>query len=122
MKNPESKEMYLETILRLHQKSSRVKSVDVANALGFSRPSVSVAMKNLQNEGLVEVDSHGEILFTEEGEKIAKGVYERHRVLTNFFVSLGAEKESAEENACRIEHIISDDLFEIIKAKNREAE
>ncbi|MGN1234517.1 MAG: metal-dependent transcriptional regulator [Christensenellaceae bacterium] len=115
MVNSESKEMYLETILQLHQRGARVKSVDVAAELGFSRPSVSIAVKNLQNEGYVLVGADGELSLTESGLARARSVYERHCVLTKFFVSLGAEKGSAEENACRIEHIISDDLFELIK-------
>lgn len=117
MKVSESKEMYLETILQLHQKGARVRSIDVATELGFSRPSVSIAIKNLQNEGLVVVEADSEISLTAEGLRQAKAVCERHQVLTDFFLSLGAEEKSAEENACRIEHIISNDLFELIKNK-----
>lgn len=117
MKTSESKEMYLETILQLHEKGSRVRSIDVATELGFSRPSVSIAIKNLQMENLISVGEGGTLSLTKEGMEQAKAVLERHRVLTDFFVGLGAERESAEENACRMEHIITDDLFELIKKK-----
>ncbi|MBQ9481958.1 MAG: metal-dependent transcriptional regulator [Clostridia bacterium] len=115
MKNTESKEMYLETILTLKKRGLRARSVDVANELGFSRPSVSNAVKLLQKQGYITVGTDGELNFTENGQKTAERVYERHLVLTEILVRAGADKKLAEDNACRIEHVISDDMFEILK-------
>ncbi|MBO5525250.1 MAG: metal-dependent transcriptional regulator [Clostridia bacterium] len=115
MKSTESKEMYLETILKLSERGQRVKSVDVANELGFSRPSVSVAVKTLEENDFVEVRENGELVLTQKGNETARKIYERHLVLTEFLMKVGADRGVAEENACRIEHVITDDMFELIK-------
>lgn len=115
MKNNESEEMYLETILRLKQKIANVHAINVAEELGYSKPSVSRGMSLLAKKGYITVGSSGEILFTEEGKKRAEGVYERHTVITELLEKTGANRELAEENACRIEHVITPELFEILK-------
>ncbi len=111
----ESGEMYLETILVLSQRKSGVHAIDVAEELGYSKPSVSRGMGLLKNAGLIEVDKDGEIKLTAEGLKKAEEIYDRHRTLTKALVKMGASPESAEENACRIEHVVSSDVFEAIK-------
>ena len=116
MNTPESKEMYLETIYLLHRKGARVKSVDVAAELGFSRPSVSNAVKKLSAAGLIYIGKGGELTLTDEGYKLAAATYERHCVITDLLVEIGADRAIAEENACRIEHIISEDLFKVLKS------
>lgn len=115
MKILESAENYLETIYVLLKKEGKVRSVDIVNELGFSKPSVSVAMKNLREKGLIKMDKDGFITLLDSGEKIAKKVYERHTVLTECLVMLGVEREVATEDACKIEHIISDEAFNAIK-------
>ena len=115
METTESKEMYLETILKLHKQGARAKSVDVANELGFSRPSVSSAMKILQKEGYVTVGDGGEVLLTEKGLEKAESVYERHCTFKKLFVTMGAGEKAAEENACRIEHVVDDEVFALVK-------
>ena len=112
----ESGEMYLETIYILSQKSSSVRGIDVGEYMGFSKPSVSRAIGLLKNEGLVFTDDLGYIKLTGEGEKRAKGIYERHQVLTKLFINLGVDKETAATDACRIEHYMSDETFDAIKA------
>jgi len=116
MKNSESEEMYLETILVLLQKRGEVRSVDVAEELCYARSSVSRGVGLLEKRGFIKMDEHGRITLTESGRAKSQSVYEKHTVLTRAFILMGAEKKSAEENACRIEHIISDDLFAVIKA------
>ena len=116
METHESKEMYLETILRLSNESTRVRSIDVANQLGFSRASVSVATKNLKEQGYIEILPDNSLKLTNRGEAIANQVFEKHRVLTDMLESFGVSKETAENDACRIEHIISDETFTKIKA------
>jgi len=116
MKNDESKEMYLETLLKLKNKGARCRAVDVATEMGFSRPSVSNAVKLLQTEGLIYVNAaDGELEFTAEGKKRAENVFDRHCVLTALFASMGAGDDLAEENACRVEHVLSDEMFDLIK-------
>lgn len=115
MKYSESEEMYLETMLLLKRRSSNVHAIDIANELGYSRPSVSRAVGLLQQRGYITVDKSGELYFTEEGKKKAADVYERHRVLTKLLVLTGADEALAEENACRIEHVISPEMFEVLK-------
>ena len=115
MKYRESEEMYLETIYILIQKSSYVRSVDVANELGYSKASISVAMKRLREKDYVSIDSSGIISLTNSGKKVALEIYERHHLLTAMFVHLGADAALAEENACRIEHVISAELITIIR-------
>ena len=115
MKIQESAENYLETILILKNKNGAVRSIDIANELGFSKPSVSVAMKNLRENGYIEVDSSGYITLLDSGRRIAEKIYERHTTLSKWLVSLGVDTKTAAEDACRIEHIISSESFEAIK-------
>lgn len=116
MKNNESMEMYLETIYRL-SKEKVVHSIDVAMQLGYSKPSVSRAMKILVNNNYINMAKDGTITLTENGLAKALNIYERHTVLTSMLEDIGADSLMAEENACRIEHVISEDLFKIIKEK-----
>lgn len=115
MKIQESAENYLETILILKNKNGAVRSIDIANELGFSKPSVSVAMKNLRENSYIEVDSSGYITLLDSGRRIAEKIYERHTTLSKWLVSLGVDAKTAAEDACRIEHIISSESFEAIK-------
>ena len=117
IKNNESMEMYLETIYLIAQKGIKVHSIDVATEMGYSKPSISRAMRILEKNGYIVFHQDGEIELTKAGYARASDVYLKHTVLTNFFVSLGANKEVAEDNACKIEHIITDDLFALIKEK-----
>ena len=112
----ESGEMYLETIYVLSQRSSAVRSVDVGEYMGFSKPSVSRAVGLLKQEGLITVDKTGYLSLTETGEALAKRIYERHTVLTGLFINLGVNEKTAAEDACKIEHYISDETFNAIKA------
>ena len=105
----------VETILILKNKNGAVRSIDIANELGFSKPSVSVAMKNLRENGYIEVDSSGYITLLDSGRQIAEKIYERHTTLSKWLVSLGVDAKTAAEDACRIEHIISSESFEAIK-------
>jgi Mn-dependent DtxR family transcriptional regulator len=111
----ESGEMYLETILILTQKSKNVRSIDVCEHMGFSKPSVSRAIGLLKNGGYVEVDSDGYLSLTEHGMEVAIKVYDRHKVLTEFLVSLGVDGEIASNDACKIEHDISDESLDAIR-------
>lgn len=116
MRTRESEEMYLETILLLKQKSTNVHSVDVVGELNYAKSSVSRGMNLLVKNGYITMDRvTGVIEFTEKGREKAQNIYERHRVLTKALEKVGANAELAEENACRIEHVISEDMFEIIK-------
>ena len=115
MKIHESAENYLETILVLQQRKGSVRSIDIANELEFSKPSVSVAMKNLRQGGYIEMDAAGLIRLLPPGQAIAEAVLEKHRLMTEFLVSLGVSPEVAAEDACRIEHVLSDESFEAIK-------
>ncbi|MCI8359729.1 MAG: metal-dependent transcriptional regulator [Clostridiales bacterium] len=117
MKLQESGENYLETILLLRQQKGYVRSIDIANALQFSKPSVSRAVGILKKAGYIQVESSGNIVLTGEGEKRAGKVYERHRVITRFLAdALGVDEKTAEEDACRIEHVISEESFSRIRA------
>lgn len=116
MKIQESAENYLETILMLSKKQPFVRSIDIANELGFSKPSVSVAMKNLRTRGHILVNDAGHITLTESGLNIASSVLERHSVLSRMLMVLGVDPEIASEDACRIEHVISAESFAAIKA------
>ena len=120
MKIQESAENYLETILILKKRNGRVRSVDIANELDFSKPSVSVAMKNLREHGYIETDKNGCISLLPEGEAIASRIYERHTALTDYLTALGVSPETAAEDACRIEHVISAESFNAIKAHSSE--
>lgn len=111
----ESKENYLETILILHNRNGEVRSVDIAAEMDFSKPSVSVAMKNLREEGCVTVDKNGYISLTKSGREIAERVYERHLLFTSWLTSLGVPEDIASEDACRIEHCLSAESFAAIK-------
>lgn len=116
MKIHESAENYLETILILQQRKGAVRSVDIANELDFSKPSVSVAMKNLRLNGYIEMDPGGEIHLLEPGLEIARRVLERHTMITRFLVALGVNPTTAAEDACRMEHVLSNESFEAMKA------
>ena len=115
MKIHESAENYLETILMLKNKKGVVRSIDIANELEYSKPSVSVAMKNLREHGYIDVDANGYITLLESGLEIAEKMYERHMTLSNWLISLGVSEKTAVEDACRIEHIISAETFDAIK-------
>ncbi len=117
MKIQESGEMYLESILVIQKEKADVHAIDVAARLGYSKPSVSRALGILTEKNFLTVDSDGVIRFTSEGREYAEHVYERHRVLTDFLVNLGVDKTSAEQDACRIEHVISVPTYEVIKDK-----
>ena len=111
----ESGEMYIESIYVLSQTSNAVRSIDVGEYMGYSKPSVSRAIGLLKNGGYVKVDENGYLTLTEEGLEVAEKMYERHTMLTDFLVRLGVDKEVAAEDACKIEHVISDASFEAIK-------
>lgn len=115
MKIQESAENYLETILIIHNRQGNVRSIDIANELGFSKPSVSVAMKNLRTNGYIEVDKEGFITLLDKGREIADKIYERHTLLSAWLVRMGVSPEVAAEDACRIEHVISAETFERLK-------
>ena len=120
MKIQESAENYLETILILSERSTYVRSIDIANELNFTKPSVSVAMKKLRENNLITVDGDGYIHLTEDGLAIANRMYERHKLLYDWLTYLGVPKDIATEDACRIEHVISQESFEKIRAHVRE--
>ena len=111
----ESAEMYMETIYILSLKNKNVRAIDISRYMNYSKPSVSRAMKNLSGEGYVDIDAEGNIVLTEKGLRIAEGIYEKHRQLTDFFIRIGVSADVADEDACRIEHVISDETFEAIK-------
>ena len=115
MKIQESAENYLETILILKQRKGMVRSIDVANELSFSKPSVSVAMKNLRENGYITVDGDGYLFLTDRGLEVAQTIYERHTLLSGWLVQLGVDEKTAAEDACRIEHVISPASFEALK-------
>ena len=116
----ESGEMYLETIYVLSLKSDTVRGIDIGEYMGYSKPSVSRALGLLKDDGLVRKDSDGYIKLTEAGEILAKRIYERHSVLSKLFMDLGVDEKTATEDACRIEHYISDTTFEAIKVHMKE--
>ena len=111
----ESAENYLETILILSQKLPVVRSVDIANELGFKKSSVSVAMKRLRENGYVNMDDNNLLTLTESGLAIARSIYERHQVISGYLMSIGVSEENALKDACRIEHVISAESFDAIK-------
>lgn len=115
MKIQESAENYLETILVLSLRHPQVRSIDVATEMNFSKPSVSVAMKNLRNSGHIAVDKDGHITLTDSGRLIAETIYERHRLLSSWLIELGVDPQVAAEDACRMEHVISPESFNAIK-------
>ena len=111
----ESGEMYLETIYVLSQRSDTVRGIDIGEEMGYSKPSVSRALGLLKDEGLIRKNDDGYIKLTKAGEILAKQIYERHTVLTKLFIDLGVDEKTATEDACRIEHYISDTTFDAIK-------
>ena len=115
MKIQESAENYLETILILSRQKPDVHSIDIANELEFSKPSVSVAMKNLRQNDLIVMDEDGHISLTPSGLAIAAKMYERHTLISRMLMKLGVSEKAAVEDACRIEHVISEESFEAIK-------
>lgn len=115
MRIQESGEMYLETILLLSQKSGHVRAIDVGEEMGYSKPSVSRAMGLLKRGGFIVVDADGAITLTDAGREIAEKIYARHTLLTHFLASLGVDEEIAAEDACKMEHSISDASFDAIK-------
>ena len=120
MRLHESGEMYLETILILSQKQNMVRSIDVAEDMGFSKPAVSRAMAKLKADKYILIDSEGYIALTESGRQIAEKIYERHTILTRFLIRLGVDEETAAAYACKIEHDMSDKTFDAIKNHVRE--
>ena len=112
----ESAENYLETILVLTRRNGHVRSIDIASELSFSKPSVSVAMKNLRTNGYIAVDGDGYITLLEKGMEIAEKIYERHTLISDWLIRLGVDPQIAAEDACRIEHVISDESFRRLKA------
>ena len=115
MKIQESAENYLEAILMIKEHKEIVRSIDIVRVLNFSKPSVSVAMKNLKEAGLDTMDETGRIELTAEGEKIATKIYERHVKVSDWLTSLGVPRDIAEADACRMEHVISEETFEAFK-------
>jgi len=115
MKIQESAENYLETILSLQKEKGTVRSIDIANELGFSKPSVSVAMKNLRENDYIQIDDGGHITLLPKGLVIAEKIFERHTLLTEWLISIGVSPEVAAEDACRMEHVVSEESFAAIK-------
>ena len=117
----ESAEDYLEAILVITKRQGQVRSIDIANELGYSKPSVSIAMKKLRENACVEMDSDGCIRLLPAGAEIAERIYERHQTLTEFFAYLGVSRETASADACKVEHDLSDDTFRRLKEHARQA-
>lgn len=115
MKIQESAENYLETILMLEQSQDVVRSIDIANKMSFSKPSVSIAMKNLRESGYINMDDDGHITLLPPGREIANKIYARHIMMTNWLIRLGVPKDIAAEDACKIEHVLSQESFDAIK-------
>lgn len=117
----ESGEDYLESILKLEEQGKQVRSIDVVSDLGYSKPSVSVAMKKLRESGYVQMEEGGVITLTASGRAVAMRTWERHRTLTEFFIRLGVDPQVAEQDACKVEHDLSDETFEklLIHAKGK---
>ena len=111
----ESAENYLETILMLKKKIGKVRSIDIVNELGFSKPSVSVAMKNFKENDLITMDEEGYITLTHSGLKIAQNILERHETLSKMLITLGVNEETAKEDACKMEHVLSEESYKKIK-------
>ncbi len=115
MKTQESMENYLERILILKEKNGSVRSIDIANDMKFTKASVSIAMKKLKENHYIVMDKNGLITLTEEGKAIADKTYEKHKLISELFMSIGVSEKVALEDACRIEHVISDESFQAIK-------
>ena len=116
MKIHESAEDYLEAILKLREEHGMVRSIDIVRELGFSKPSISVAMKNLRENGYIQKDDDNYITLLPPGEEIAQRIYSRHKLLTQIFIQLGVSQETAAADACKVEHDLSEETFEKIKA------
>lgn len=112
----ESGEDYLESILKLQEQGKAVRSIDIVSDLGYSKPSVSVAMKKLRASGHIQVDASGVITLTEAGRRVAMRTWERHQTLKEFFIRLGVDAKIAEQDACKVEHDLSDETFERLLA------
>ena len=112
----ESAENYLESILKLREDRGMVRSIDIAHELGVSKPSVSIAMRNLRENGYIQVDNDGFIALLPPGEEIAQRIYDRHKLLTQIFIRLGVSPETAAADACKVEHDLSDETYGKIKA------
>ena len=110
----ESAEDYLEAILKISEKKGSVRSIDIVNELGFSKPSISIAMKRLRENGYIEMDGDNLITLTKNGRDIAEKIYNRHKTLTSFLIGIGVDEKTAERDACKIEHDLSDITFEKI--------
>jgi len=115
MKIQESAENYLETILILSKNGNSVRSIDISAELDYTKPSVSVAMKKLRLDGYIEIDSNGFITLTDKGRTVAESMYERHQIISNWLISLGIDEKTAAGDACRMEHVISEQSFLAIK-------
>ncbi len=115
MKILESAENYLEAILIIKNRKEKVRAIDIANELGYSKASVSVAMKQLKENGYIQIDENNSIQLLEKGRLIAEAMYERHTVITNGLIKLGVDAQVASEDACRIEHVLSTESFEALK-------
>ncbi len=111
----ESSEDYLETILMIKEEKGYVKSIDIAEHLHFSKPSVSIAMKKLLENGYIVIGKNGHIELTEKGSEVASKTYDRHKILTKVFISLGIDKDVAAKDACKVEHDLSEETFQAIK-------
>ena len=120
MKTTESAEMYLETILLLQELRPQVRSIDIVHKTGYTKPSVSRAVGLLKKSGHIAVDENGFITLTEDGKMLASKILERHRIITDFLISLGVSTQTADDDACKMEHVISDEAFERIKAYIKE--
>ena len=114
----ESEEMYLETILILKDEKKDVHAIDISNRMGFSRASVSRAMQNLKTKGYIDIMSNDAIVLLKKGEEYASKIYSRHKLLTEFLKKIGVEEHIAEDDACKIEHVVSDETIEVIKKFN----
>ena len=112
----ESEEMYLETILILREEKTSVRAIDISNRMGFSRASVSRAIQNLKNKGYIDVLENDAIILLKKGEEYANNIYEKHRLLTEFLEKIGVKDKVAEEDACKIEHVISEETVQAIKS------
>ncbi len=119
MKIHESAQNYLEAIYMIKQEKGQVRAIDIVNHLGFSKPSVSVAMKQLETNGFISRDADGHISLTDSGMEIATAMYERHDILSKLFMRLGVSEETAKDDACKVEHHISEETFECIKSHFR---
>ncbi len=111
----ESGEDYLESILKLSEEKDAVHAIDVVNDLGLSKPSVSIMLKKLKSNGYVDIDDNNHLHLTKSGREIAERIYERHRILTDILIKLGIDPKTAEDDACKIEHDLSAETFEVIK-------